>query len=204
MNQVTDEPGSGDWFARHMAREQFSLLIRRYRPEDVILTRVLTEQYQQVATAVKRGELGAAAADFAGLEGIGLPDEQELRLVVAVAALPVGALIEFRSGRLPDAAQALEHALAACAELAEAHGHWYLTPKQLHLAVNLARVTTDGGDRESAARLLDRISAVASGDRTRWPFAGVESLSLPLAREAWTAVNAQLHRETGRLRQVPT
>jgi hypothetical protein len=203
MNQVTGEPGSGDWFARHMAREQFSLLIRRHRPEGVILSRVLTEQYQQVATAVKRGELGAGAADFADLGEIALPDEQELRLVVAVAALPVGALIDFRSGRLSDAARALEQALAACAELAEAYGHCYLTPKQLHLAVNLARVTTDEGNREGAAHLLDRISAVANGDRTWWPFAGVDSLSLPLSREAWTTVNAQIHRETDRLTQLP-
>lgn len=203
MHQVTGEPGSGDWFARHMARDQFSLLIRRHRPEDVILARVLTEHYQQVAMAVKGGELGAAAADFAELGGIALPDEQELRLVVAVAALPVGALIEFRSGRLPDAARALEQALAASVELAEAYGHYYLTPKQLHLAVNLARVTTADGDREGAAHLLERISAVANGDRTRWPFAGAGSLRLPLSPEAWTAVSAQLHRETGRLTQMP-
>ena len=156
-----------------------------------------------MAAAVKGGELKAAATDFAGLQGIALPDEQELRLVVAVTALPVSGLIEFRSGRLPDSARALEQALAACAELAEAYGHGYLTPKQLHLAVNLVRVTTEAGDREGAAHLLDRISAVADGDRTRWPYAGAGRLSLPMSREARTAVSAQLHREAGRLARLP-
>ena len=183
-----------------LRRRQFALLLGRHRYQDVILVRVLTEHYQHVATGAKAGRVDVARAQLRALaEGVPLPESPELRLVVEFAALPVSALIQFQQGDLLAARQLLTDALDVGAELAFRYGHDYVTGKRLHLAANLARIAIAEGHHEQAAALLADLHAVSGGQRSRWPFAGVATLEVPLPDDMRAVIDAQLRREQARL-----
>ncbi|MFI5536330.1 tetratricopeptide repeat protein [Nocardia sp. NPDC051900] len=93
--------------------------------------------------------------------------DRELTAVVRVEALPVLALLRFHDGDHDTAERRLRAALDTCHRLASEYGHRYLTGKQLHFAVNIARCTTARGDLDGAAALLERVAAIAKGTRAR-------------------------------------
>jgi hypothetical protein len=199
----TVSDGPVDFLAREASRQQFRLLIGRHRHEDVILVRVLAEHYHQVAIVAKNGAIDTAERQFESLaRGVPVPAIRELRLVVDVASHPVLALINFRRSLYDSAATQLERALDACGTLASEYGHGYLTGKQLHLALNVARVATTQRDTPRASDLLSRIEKVIQGDRSAWSFGGGALLALPLAGATRAMIRAQLTRETHRLAEM--
>jgi len=183
---------------RELVRRQLTVLFSRHSPEDVILVRVLIEYCQHAAMIAKAGEVERARAELTALSRQ-IPAEEELGRAVDVAALPALALVNWREGDHDAARGQLVDALDACAELASRWGHDYLTGKQLHLAINIVRVSITQRDWGGAGTLLAALRAVAAGDRDRWPFAGRESLEVPLSGMESLVIDAQLARTADRL-----
>jgi hypothetical protein len=182
-----------------MRRRQLELLTARHSMEDVILARVLVEYYQHVAVEAKTGELDRASRDFAVLrEQIPSPPHEELRWVVDVGALPVRALIRWKRDDLAAAREDLVAALDACSLLAVRYAHDYLTGRQFHLAVNLARLAVAEGEHGAARRLLSRLQATARGDRRAWPFSGAHKLRVPLTGPGAAVIDAQISKVMAR------
>lgn len=176
-----------------LRRRQLELLTARHAMEDVILARVLVEYYQHVAAEAKTGELDRASHDFTALwEEIPSPSHEELRWVVEVGALPVRALIRWKRDDLAAAREDLIAALDACSLLAVRYAHDYLTGRQFHLAVNLARLAVAAGEQSAARRLLSRLQATAQGDRGAWPFSGAEELRVPLTGASAAVTDTQI------------
>lgn len=160
---------------------QFKTLIKRHRLEDVILVRVLTDHYQLVANTAKAGQLSEARRQLVALASdIELPTDEELSLSTSIAELPVWALIQWLEGESTEALDRLEGAIESGGMLAGTYGHGYLTSRRLYLGVNMSRVLITMGDVATASRLVDSLTEVAAGDRSRWPFTGSDSLTVPL------------------------
>jgi hypothetical protein len=183
-----------------MLRRQLTLLFSRHQAEDVILVRVLCEHYHHAAMTAKSGHPDAARRQLGDLAGgVPVPSHIELRSVVEVAAQPVWALVSWLTGTHDRARGQLLDALDACAELSGTWGHDYLTGRQLHLGVNMARVAITAGDHAGARSLLADLSAAVDGDPSRWPFAGAPSLQVPLTGLERLAMTGQLDRAAQRL-----
>jgi hypothetical protein len=186
-----------------MLRRQLTLLFSRHRAEDVILVRVLCEYYHHAALTAKSGDADGARRQLGALaDGMPAPGHIELHSVVEVAARPVWALVSWLTGSHDRARQQLLDALDACAELSGTWGHDYLTGRQLHLGVNMARVAITAGDFTEARSLLADLPAVVGGDPSRWPFAGASSLRVPLSGLERLAMTGQLDRAAQRLADV--
>ena len=187
---------------RDYLRSQFSTLIGRHPVEHAVLVKVLCEEHQRAAGLAKRGRSQDAAAAIAELESrITLPDDSELREAVRTVSLPATALVEWVNGN-DDAALAMLHlALDDCASLAR-RDHGYLTGRQLHLALNVARLLVVQ-DPAASQSLLDRTELVADGDVSAWPFGGADRLVVPLRHFDDIAVRTQLAGVRARLARTP-
>ena len=198
----TPDPEEFDLLSAQL-RRQLTLMFSRNVADDVLFVRVMVEEYQHAAGLAKQGRLAETRRALAALrDDISPPSGAELSLVLEVAALPVWSLLLWKEGDASRADAALSAALQACACLAEDWNHDYLTLKQLHLAMNIARVQGSTGDGKSAEALLAMLEAAVFGDRSAWPFAGGDRLSIPLTGLEREVALGELKRVRRRLRAV--
>jgi hypothetical protein len=177
---------------RDYLRRQFAVLVARHPLDQAMLVRVLGEEYQRAAGLAKDGNLEAATAAMAMLGALEqLPTDGEPRQALDTVALPAEALVAWRSGDAQGARVLLHRSLDRCGELSP-RGHDYLTARQLHLALNIARLDAER-DPSAAAGLLARVVAVAEGDADAWPFSGARRLRVPLSGIDHAAITAQIH-----------
>ncbi|MEV6258369.1 tetratricopeptide repeat protein [Nocardia sp. NPDC051929] len=180
-------------------RAQLEVLSARHAFAAIVTARVLIEHSQLAAADAKCGRLAAATATMDEI-GAHLPrPDRELTAVVRAEALPVLALLRFHDGDHDTAERRLRAALDTCHRLGSEYGHRYLTGKQLHFAVNIARCRTARGDLDGAAALLERVAAVAKGTRARWPFSDGSTLAVPLLGRADAVIADLIRREYARL-----
>ncbi len=190
--------------ARALLEEQFRSLLKRHSFEDVVLVRVLIEHYNDVAATAKRGELTRAQRDFEALQArVPLPSE-EIKTVLDSFALPVSALIYWQLGEHRRARNDLVATFDAFAELARSYGHVFHGGRQLHQAVNYARVLLAEGKATEAAALATSLRAVSAGDRSSWPFSGGETLQLPVLGDWRRAIDTQLDKVESDLAELST
>jgi hypothetical protein len=183
---------------RDYLRHQFIVLIDRHAVEQAMLVKVLCEEYQRAAMQARDGSVGEAASAMSELAEIdGTPADPELRQALNTVALPAQALVAWLTGDRVEARRLLHRSLDDCAALA-ARGHTYLTGRQLHLALNIARLEAED-DADAAAQLTSRVADVAAGDATRWPFAGADDLRIPLSSIDRAAIDGQVARLRVRL-----
>lgn len=183
---------------RDYLRHQFITLIARHPVEQAMLVKVLCEEYQRAAVQAKNGRVGEAASAMSALAEIaGATADPELCQALNTVALPARALVAWLSGDRQEARRLLDRSLEDCAALA-ARGHSYLTGRQLHLALNIARLQAED-DALAAAELTSRVADVAMGDATRWPFAGTDGLRLPLSELDRAATDGQVAKLRARL-----
>ena len=179
--------------ARALLEEQYKSLLTRHSFEDVVLVRALIEHYNEVAATAKRGDLYRAQRDFEALQArIPLPPSDEIKTILASFALPVSALIHWQLGEHRRARDDLTATFDACAELVRSYGHVFHGGRQLHQAVNYARVLLAEGKAKEAAALVISLRAVSAGDRSSWPFSGGETLQLPVLGDWRRAIDTQL------------
>jgi hypothetical protein len=176
---------------RDYLRHQFTVLVARYPLEQAMLVRVLCEEYQRAATLAKEGSLEASASAMSELRELeALPTDGELRQALDTVALPAEALVAWLSGDGRGARVLLRRSLDSCHELSS-RGHDYLTARQLHLALNIARLDTERAP-QVAADLVRRVGAVAEGNADLWPFSGGRRLQVPLSGFDYAAIAAQI------------
>lgn len=179
--------------ARALLAEQFKSLLQRHGFEDVVLLRALIEHYNEVASTAKRGDLSRARKDFDALQArVPLPPSDEIKTILASFAMPVSALIHWQLGEYPSARSDLTATFDACAELVRSYGHVFHGGRQLHQAVNYARVLVAEGKTKEASSLVICLRKVSAGDRSSWPFSGADTLQLPVLGDWRTAIDAQL------------
>jgi hypothetical protein len=176
---------------RNFFSSQYRVLMHRYTDEDFISVRTLASFHQQAAQEAKRGHLHTARIQMDALDGL-QPATKELSLVCQITAQPAWALIDWKEAKFEEALRRLRLALTACAELAMAYSHNYLTPKRIYLASHVARVHFSKGDAEKASDLVEALIAVANGAALRWPFDGLNSLDLPVNGDEGLILNGQL------------
>jgi tetratricopeptide (TPR) repeat protein len=179
--------------AAELLREQLKALLTRHSFEDIVLIRALLEYYNEVATLAKRGHLSRARRDYDALQTrVPLPPSDEIETLVASFALPVSALIYWQLGEYGRAREDLLGSFAACAALVQTYGHVFHGGRQIHQAVNYARVLLAEGKVTEAASLATRLRKVNDGDRTSWPFCGADTLRLPVMGDWRRAIDDQL------------
>lgn len=184
-----DESGS----VPAILRAQLRALLTRHPLEDVVLVRVLIEHYNEIARYANNGDLSLARRNYDDLQKrVPLPSGREIHVILQSFALPVSALIYWRSGQHSDARRELLEALSACAELVSTYQHTFVTCRQLHLANNYVRVLLSEGDAVRAGELLGALTAVNQGNAAQWPFVGAETLVLPLIGDWSQAIHGQL------------
>lgn len=193
--------------------QQFKTLLPRHSLTDVMLVRVLTDYYQLIANVAKAGRCAAAKYQLQALShDIGQPAGDELGAASRIAELPVRALINWLEGEAAPAVDQLQAALECGHLLAGTYQHSYLTPRRIYIGVNMSRVLISQGEHTAAVRLIDALTAVAAGERLRWPFGGADSLTVPLTGMhrsviGWhlnraRSVAAQAHRESQSVRAL--
>jgi hypothetical protein len=179
--------------AAALLREQLKALLTRHSFEDIVLVRALLEHYNEVAVTAKRGDLSRARRDFDALRTrVPLPPSDEIETLVASFALPVSALIYWQLGEYCRARKDLVGSFDACAALVRSYGHVFHGGRQLHQAVNYARVLLAEGKATEAAALATSLRKVSDGDRSSWPFRGADTLRLPVVGDWRTAIDGQL------------
>ena len=189
--------------AAALLREQLKALLTRHTFEDIVLVRALLEHYNEVAVAAKRGDLWRARRDFDALRTrVPLPPSHEIETLVASFALPVSALIYWQLGEYCRARKDLLSSFDACAELVRTFGHVFHGGRQVHQAVNYARVLLAEGKATEAAALVTSLRKVSDGDRFSWPFCGADTLRLPVLGDWRKAIDEQLDKlETALVKQ---
>ena len=190
--------GTADALDREIWRRyftrQFSVLILNHSPEDVIFHRVVADYCQHPVWLANQGRLEEARRALRALDGLVTTRDAELVAVHRVAALPAWSLIHWREQDNGGALALLAQALEACLELTVRFGHDYLTSKRLHLAANTARVLLSQGLPGQATARVAALRAVAGGAREAWPFAGADSLDVPLQGPERSGIEYQLER----------
>ncbi|MFE7741158.1 hypothetical protein [Nocardia sp. NPDC057455] len=193
----TSPPASSTHY--RTVRAQLDILSARHAFAGIVTARVLIEHCQLAAVDAKHGRLAAATAIVDEVGARLRQPEPELTAVVRAEALPVLALLRFHNGDHATAERRLREALDVCHTLSLEYGHDYLTGKQLHFAVNIARCRTARGDIDGAATLLAHVEAVTNGNRAPWPFSGGSALAVPLPGRAGAVMADLIRREYARL-----
>ena len=205
LHLVADDEVAADTnLVRELVRRQLGVLVHRHPAEDLILVRVLCEEYQHGAMLAKTGRPAQARRHLVVLDTqVPHPDDPELVDVLDVAREPAWALVDWIDGDTASALRRLDDALAACERLAGDLGHDYLAGKQVHLAVNVARVRASCGETQAAVSLLEALRQVVDGDVAPWPYAGATSLRVPLEGMERTAMVSQIESTATRLQSAP-
>ena len=180
--------------SREFLRCQFHALTRRHVLDDLILLRVLVDNYHHAAIEAKEGRVDSARCEMQALDSISTSADPEIGAVRRLSALPVWALICWKDGHPKEAIEHLSSSLEACRDLSAVFEHDYLTAKRLHLAANIARVLASCGEEHRSIELASSLRSVALGDRDAWPYWGRESLQIPLKENELQIIEYQLAR----------
>ncbi|TDE09492.1 hypothetical protein [Jiangella asiatica] len=176
---------------RDYLNAQCRVLTRRHPYEDFLLVRTLADQHQHAAWEAKRGQPARARVILSTLERFH-PRTPELSLVFRVTADPAWALVDWTEGQHRRAVERLRSAMSACAFLADAYEHDYLTARRIYLASHIARVDLSRGAPGRAAALAGALAAVMAGAADQWPFECPETLDVPVGGNERLMLEAQL------------